>query len=79
MGGCDIGVMSPTPDTYPTKQIHTAPFTDPVDIPLDKPTCNTQYDDEISTSLCNIDIYLTLSEQNCNCDNLKVAALGRNM
>ena len=35
--------------------------------------------DEIATSLCNIDIYMTLFEQNCNCDNLKMAALGRNM
>ena len=24
-------------------------------------------------------IYITLFEQNCNCDNLKMAALGRNM
>jgi len=36
-------------------------------------------DVEISTSLCNIDIYMTIFEQNCNCDNLKMAALGRNM
>ena len=36
-------------------------------------------DIEISTSLCNIDIYMTIFEQNCNCDNLKMAALGRNM
>ena len=35
--------------------------------------------DEISTSLFNIDTYMTLFEQNCNCDNLKMAALGRNM
>jgi len=27
----------------------------------------------------NLDIYMTLFEQNCNCDNLKMAALGRNM
>jgi hypothetical protein len=25
------------------------------------------------------DTYMTLFEQNCNCDNLKMAALGRNM
>jgi len=30
-------------------------------------------------SLCKIDIYMTLFEQNCNCDNLKMVALGRNM
>jgi len=40
-------------------------------------------DVEISTSPCNIDIYIyiymTHLEQNCNCDNLKMAALGRNM
>jgi len=36
-------------------------------------------DIQISTSLCNIDIYMTLFEQNCNCDNLKMDALGRNM
>ena len=36
-------------------------------------------DVEISTSLCNINIYMTLFEQNCNSDNLKMAALGRNM
>jgi len=24
-------------------------------------------------------LYMTLFEQNCNCDNLKMAALGRNM
>ena len=27
----------------------------------------------------NIDIYMTLFEQNCNCNNLKMAALSRNM
>jgi len=27
----------------------------------------------------DIDIYMTLFEQNCNGDNLKMAALGRNM
>ena len=27
----------------------------------------------------HIDIHMTLFEQNCNCDNLKMAALGRNM
>jgi len=69
----------PTPNTYPTKEIHTPPFIDPLDIPLDKVTCSTYYNDEISTSLCNIDIYMTLFEQNCNCDILKMAALGRNM
>ena len=26
-----------------------------------------------------LDIYTTLFEQNCNCDNLKMAALGRKM
>ena len=35
------------------------------------------------TSLRNIDtdidVYMTLFEQNCNCDNLKMAVLGRNM
>jgi len=67
------------PHTYPNKQIHTPPFIDPLDIPLDKLTSNMKYDDEISTSLCNIDIYMTLFEQNCNCDNLKMAASGRNM
>ena len=36
-------------------------------------------DVEISISVCNIDIYMTLFGQNCNCDNLKMAALGRNM
>jgi len=41
----------PPTNTYPTKQIHTPPFTDPLDIPLDKLTCSTQYEDEISTSL----------------------------
>ena len=49
------------------------------DIPLDKLTLKTSYDDEISTSLCNIDIYKTFFEQNCNCVNMKMAALGRNM
>ena len=37
----------------------------------------TRNDDEISASSCNIGIYMTLSEQNCN--NLKMAAIGRNM
>jgi len=31
----------PPPNTYPTKQIQTPPFIDPLDIPLDKVTCNT--------------------------------------
>ena len=35
-------------------------------------------DVEIST-LCNIDRYMTLYEQNCNFCNLKMAALGRIM
>ena len=30
-------------------------------------------------SLCNIDIYMTLFEQNCKHDNLNMTALGRNM
>ena len=34
---------------------------------------------EISTSPCNIDIYMTLFEENCNCDNMKMAALCGNM
>ena len=46
---------------------------------VDKLTCNTSNDDEISTSLCNIDTYMTLFEQNCNYDNLKTTSLGRNM
>jgi len=33
--------LPPTSNTYPTKEIHTPPFIDPPDIPLDKPTCNT--------------------------------------
>ena len=40
---------------------------------------NVSSDGEISTSLFNIDKYMTLFEENCNCDNLKMAALGRNM
>jgi len=36
-------------------------------------------DDEISTTLYAIDIYMTIFEQNCICDNLKMASLGRNM
>jgi len=30
-------------------------------------------------SLCNIDIYMKLFQQNFNCDNLKIAALRQNM
>jgi len=37
----------------------------------------TRNDDEISASPRNIGIYMTLFEQNCN--NLKMAAIGRNM
>jgi len=70
-----LGKLPPPPNIYPTKEIHTPPFIDPPDTL----TCNTQYDDEISTSLYNIDIYMTLFMQNCNCDNLKMATLGRNM
>ena len=33
----------------------------------------------MSISLSNIDIYMTLFEQDCDCDNLKMAALGRNV
>ena len=37
----------------------------------------------IHMSMCviymSIDIYMTLFEQNCKCDNLKMAALARNM
>ena len=29
------------PNTYPTKEVHTPPFIDPLDIPLDKLTCST--------------------------------------
>jgi len=32
-----------------------------------------------SVTYMSIDIYVTLFVQNCNCDNLKMAALGRNM
>jgi len=44
------------------------------DIPLDKH--NDKYDNEISPPR-NIGIYMTLFQQNCN--NLKMAAMGRNM
>ena len=37
----------------------------------------TRNDDEISASPRNIGIYMILFEQNCN--NLKMAAIGRNM
>jgi len=37
----------------------------------------TRNDDEISTSPRNIGIYMILFEENCN--NLKMAAIGRNM
>jgi len=32
-----------------------------------------------SKSVIYMSIYMTLFEQNCNCDNLKMADLGRNM
>jgi len=48
----------------------------PLDFPLNKLTV-TRNDDEISASAHNIGIYMILFEQNCN--NLKKAAIGRNM
>ena len=41
--------------------------------------CILMLNSDVEISLCNIDIYMTLFEQNCNCDNLKMATLGRNM
>ena len=32
-----------------------------------------------SKSVIYMSTYMTLFEENCNCDNLKMAALGRNM
>jgi len=51
-------------------------FSGTLDIPLNKLTV-TRSDDEISASPRNIGIYMTLFDQNCN--NLKMAAIGRNM
>ena len=48
----------------------------PLDIPLNKLTI-TRNDDENQASPRNIGIYMILFEQNCN--NLKMAAIGRNM
>jgi len=47
-----------------------------LDLPLNK-LILTRNDNEISASPRNIGIYMTLFEQNCN--NLKMAAIGRNM
>jgi len=47
-----------------------------LDFPLNKMIL-TRNDDEISASPRNIGIYMILFEQNCN--NLKTAAIGRNM
>ena len=48
----------------------------PLHFPPNKLTV-TRNDDQISTSPRNIDIYMTIFEQNCN--NLKMAAIGRNL
>ena len=48
----------------------------PLDFPLNK-LIVTSNDDEISASPRNIGIYMIVFEQNCN--NLKMAAIGRNM
>ena len=48
----------------------------PLDFPPNKLTV-TRNDDEISASPRNMGIYMILFEQNCN--NLKMAAIGRNM
>jgi len=48
----------------------------PLDFPLNK-LILTRNDDEISAPPRNIGIYMILFEQNCN--NLKMAAIGRNM
>ena len=47
-----------------------------LDFPLNK-LIVTSNDNEISASPCNIGIYMILFEQNCN--DLKMAAIGRNM
>ena len=66
-----------TQNLYPTSHW-------PLDFPLNKLTVTrnddlivTRNDDEISASPRNIGIYMILFEQNCN--NLKMAAIGRNM
>ena len=65
---------NPSPQYLPVKVHPTSHW--PLDFPLNK-LIVTRNDDEISASPRNIGIYMILFEQNCN--NLKMAAIGRNM
>ena len=48
-----------------------------VDAEISSSLCRTRNDDEIAASPRSIDIYMILFEKNCN--NLKMAVIGRNM